>query len=275
MPEGDTIFRAARTLHRVFAGKVVTRFESVFPALNRVAEDSPIVGRTIESAASRGKHLLMAFSGDLLLRTHMRMNGSWHVYPAGARWRRPLRDMRVLIGTADAVAVGFSIPVAEFIERGDLSRHEILQSLGPDLLDPAFDRAEAARRIRSKSADAIGDVLLDQRVVAGIGNVFKSEILFLAGVNPFAPATSIADQDVERILDIAFEQLHANVLTRQQALSVAVGRRTTRSLDPGAKLWVYGRGGKPCRRCGIPVASRAAGLDARLTYWCPRCQTLG
>src|SRR5262245_7987925 len=115
MPEGDTIFRTAQTLNHVFAGKVVTGFTTVFPKLARVAADHPIVGRAIESVSSRGKHVLMAFSGGLTLRTHMRMNGSWHVYPAGARWKRPRRDMRVLLETADAVAVGFNIPVAEFL----------------------------------------------------------------------------------------------------------------------------------------------------------------
>jgi endonuclease-8 len=273
VPEGDTIFRAAHTLHRHMSGKPVTRFESVYPALTRVAEDTPIVGRTIASVTSRGKNLLMAFSGDLVLRTHMRMNGSWHIYPADAPWRRPRRDMRVLVGTADAVAVGFNIPVAEFLTARDLARHAPLQSLGPDLLDPAFDPDEALRRIRTHGRDPIGDVLLNQRVVAGIGNVFKSEILFGAGIDPFTPAHALRDTDVRRLLDVARAQMRANVLDPAQTLSVAVGRRTTGSLDPNEKLWVYGRGGRPCRRCGTRIESRASGPDARRTYWCPRCQT--
>src|SRR5262249_18565389 len=203
MPEGDTIFRAARTLDRVFAGKVVTRFESVFPALNRVADDSPIVGRTIESVTSRGKHVIVALSGDLLLRTHMRMNGSWHVYPAGAPWRRPARDMRVLLGTGDAVAVGFNVPGAACGRTSDRRRHAVPQSLGPDLLGPSFDRAEARRRMRERPRESIGDVLLNQRVVAGIGNVFKSEVLFLAGVNPFTSVAALSDETIDRIIDIA------------------------------------------------------------------------
>src|SRR5262245_38844078 len=121
MPEGDTIFRAARTLHRVFAGKTVTRFESVFPALTRVHSDHPVIGRTVVAVFARGKHLLVTFSGnagdpgDLVLRTHMRMNGSWHVYPVGVKWQKPAADMRVLFGTNEAVAVGFNVPVAEFL----------------------------------------------------------------------------------------------------------------------------------------------------------------
>jgi endonuclease-8 len=272
VPEGDTIFRAAGTLHRFMAGRLVTRFESAYPALNRIADDSPIVGRTIDAVTARGKHLLIAFSGDLFLRTHLRMNGSWHIYPAGARWRRPARDMRVLVCTADACAVGFNIPVAEFLSRRELERHEQLRSLGPDPLGGAFDAAETLRRMRARAGDPIVDVLLNQRVIAGVGNVFKSEILFLAGVHPFTPVANLADADLERIVATAQAQLAANVMDRSQTLSVAIGRRTTRSLDPAEKLWVYSRGGKPCRRCGAAIQSRKSGPDARVTYWCPACQ---
>jgi endonuclease-8 len=272
MPEGDTVFRAARTLHKFMAGHLVTRFESAYPALTRVADDHPIVGRTIESISARGKHLLIAFSGDLVLRTHLRMNGSWHLYPAGAKWQRPARDMRVLVATADACAVGFNIPVAEFLSARDLERHAQLNALGPDLLAPTFERDEVLRRMRARGSELVADVQLNQRVVAGIGNVLKSEILFLAGVYPFAPVSALSDGDLERIVDISREQLAANVMSRSQTLSTASGRRTTRSLDPSAKLWVYSRGGKPCRRCGTAIQARKTGPDARITYWCPACQ---
>lgn len=272
MPEGDTIFRAARTLHRVLAGKAVTRFESVLPALTRIAEDRPIVGRTIDSVTARGKHLLMAFSGGLTLRTHMRMNGSWHVYPSGARWHRPARDMRVLIATADAVAVGFNVPVAEWLTARDLTRHRVLNALGPDLLAPTFDTSEALQRIRAHQDAEIGNVLLDQRVLSGIGNVFKAEVLFTAGIDPFAIVGALTDDELAYVLDVARAQLRANVLDRDQTLNVAFGRRTTRSVNPGAKLWVYGRSRQPCRRCGTHIRAVKRGPDARLTYWCPRCQ---
>jgi endonuclease-8 len=275
MPEGDTIYRAAVAMHRALAGRVVTRFESVYPAVTRIADDRPVVGRTIESVSARGKHLLIAFSGDLVLRTHMRMNGSWHLYRAGIKWQRPARDMRVLVGAGDVEAVGFNVPVAELLTARELARHAQLNALGPDLLDPAFDPAEAARRMRARGSDAVGDALLNQRVLAGIGNVFKSEILFLAAIEPFTPVAALSDADVERLVAIAREQLAANVLTRSQTLTPSIGRRTTRSLDPNKKLWVYGRGGKPCRRCGTPILARKTGLDARLTYWCPRCQAGG
>src|SRR3982074_106921 len=138
MPEGDTVFLAAQTLHRFMAGRIVTRFESVYPAVTRIAEDHPIVGRTIESVSARGKHLLIAFSGDLVLHTHMRMNGSWHLYRPGVRWQRPTRDMRVLVATAAVIAVGFNVPIAELLSSRDLARHPALRTLGPDLLSAAF-----------------------------------------------------------------------------------------------------------------------------------------
>jgi endonuclease-8 len=273
MPEGDTIFRAARTMHRALAGRAVVRFESVFPALNRIDADHPLAGRTIESVSSRGKHLLMAFSGDLVLHTHMRMNGSWHLYRPGERWRRPRRDLRLLVATDAFEAVGFNVPVAELLSGRDLARHEQLGALGPDLLDPAFDRAEAIRRMRAHPHDAAADVLLNQRVAAGIGNVLKSEVLFVAGIDPFTPIERLGDERLEALIDVARRLLAASVLGRAETLSVAIGRRTTRSLDPQAKLWVYGRGGRPCRKCGAAIQVRATGTDARLTYWCARCQT--
>jgi endonuclease-8 len=278
MPEGDTILRAARALHTALAGRIVTRFDSVYPALTRIAEDRPIVGRTVESVSARGKHLLIAFSGDLVLRSHMRMNGSWHLYRPGARWQRPARDMRVLVATENAVAIGFNVPIAELLTTRELERHKELRALGPDLLagagerDSPFDSAAVIQRMRARPDDAVADILLNQRVVAGIGNVFKSEILFLAGIDPFTSIADLTDDQLARIVAISLEQLRANVLDRSRTLMRSPGRRTTRSLDPGAKLWVYSRGGKACRRCGTPIKSRKTGLDARLTYWCPHCQ---
>jgi len=281
MPEGDTILRAAQTLHRVLAGHTVTRFDSVYPAITRIAEDTPIVGRTIESVAARGKHLLITFSGDLILRTHMRMNGSWHLYRTGARWLRPAGEMRVLVATADAVAVGFNVPIAELLSRRQLERHPQIRQLGPDLLAGAasgyryeIDLPEIIARMRARGRDPIAEVLLNQRVLAGIGNVFKSEILFAAGVDPFRPVSSLSDADLERIARIARDQMAGSVLDRAKTLTPAIGRRTTRSLDPAARLWVYSRGGKPCRRCGTIIRSKKTGPDARLTYWCPQCQRM-
>jgi endonuclease VIII len=272
MPEGDSIFRTARALHQALAGSSVTRFESMIPALNRVNEDHPIAGRQVRGVAARGKHILMEFSGDLVLHTHMRMNGSWHLYKPGERWQRPRRDMRVVVETETRVAVGFNIPVAEFLTERDLSRHRALRALGPDLLDSSFDPVEVHRRMALRSGDTVANVLLDQRVMAGVGNVFRSEILFLARVQPFTTVGELSERERQRVIDQARTLLAANVLPRSQTLGPTVGRRTTRSMDPTANLWVYERGGRPCRECGTPIRVRKIGVDARLIYWCPACQ---
>jgi endonuclease VIII len=274
VPEGDSIFRAARTLHRALAGKVVTRFESVLPALTRIDEDAPLAGRTVEEVSAAGKHLLMRFSGDLVLRTHMRMNGSWHIYRPGERWQRSATDMRIVVATGDFVAVAFNVPVAEFLTARTLARQPDLRRLGPDLLGAGFDREEAARRLRARAGEAIAEAVLNQSVIAGAGNVYKSEVLFLCRINPFTPVAALTDAQVAEVVETARSLLAANVGTSATGGIVTyVGmRRTTRRADPGERLWVYGRAGLPCRECGTLITRRAQGPDARLTYWCPRCQ---
>jgi endonuclease VIII len=271
VPEGDTIFRVARALNRALAGRTVTVFESVFPALTRIDEDRPLVGRTIEAVSSRGKHLLMAFSGGLTLHTHMRMNGSWHLYRPGEPWQRPRRDMRIVVGTDAFVAVGFNVPVAELLTPRELERHDSLSRLGPDVA-AAPDADDMLRRMRLHDHDAIADVLLNQRVVAGIGNVLKSETLFMAGIHPFATAGSLSDETLRRLIGTAGHLMAMNTKPRTRADDRAFGRRTTNSLDPNRKLWVYGRAGKPCLTCGATIEMRKTGLAARTTFWCPQCQ---
>ena len=269
MPEGDTIFRAARTLHRALAGHVVTRFETAYAPLARVHDDTPITGRTIEAVEARGKHLVMRFSGDLALRTHMRMHGSWHIYRPGERWQRPPREMRVLVATADLVAVGFNIVDAEFEAASAVGTRDAIADLGPDLLAPGFDAAEAIRRLRERGAVPIAEALLDQRALAGIGNVFKSEVLFEGGVHPETRVDALSDARLAGLVDIARRQLAANVVETMPRF----GRRTTGRMAIAEGLWVYGRGGRPCRRCGTPITFARQGPGARPTYWCPRCQT--
>ncbi len=271
MPEGDTIFRAARTLNRALGGRVVMGFESVFPALTRVDTDAPLRGRTVEQVTARGKHLLMRFSGDLILHTHMRMNGSWHIYRPGERWRAQSRDLRIRIDTDAYVAVGFNVPVADFLTLHDLERHPVLSALGPDLASEAFDREEVWRRIAMYPEAPLHDVLLDQRVVAGIGNVLKSEILFVSRLSPFAAAGTLTRAQFDRLIDVSLRLMRMNIVD-SATLPPVFGRRTTGSLDARATLYVYGRRGKPCRRCGAAVESAQTGTDVRLTYWCPACQ---
>ena len=274
MPEGDTIFRAARSMHRVLAGHPVTRFETAYAHLDRVNVDTPIVGRTIEQIKSAGKHHLIVFSGDLILRTHMRMNGSWHLYRHGEKWWRGPQAMRVRIDTADWVAVAFNVPVAEFVTPKELSTTDAVAKLGPDLLGATFDRDEAVRRLIASGHQAIALSLLDQRLVAGIGNVYKSEVLFLSGVNPFTPASAVPRDTLERMMDLARRLLKDNVLegASGQIQTFRNLRQTNRSMDPDQNLWVYGRIGKPCRKCGTPIEMKKMGIEARSTYWCANCQ---
>jgi endonuclease VIII len=282
MPEGDTIHRAAQTLHQALCGRTITSFTSVYPHLTRVDDTAPLAGRVIERVEAIGKHLLMWFSGDLVLRTHMRMHGSWHIYRPGERWQRPRHEMRIVVATDAFHAIGFSIPVAELISSPDLARTGPLRQIGPDILGHDFDAAEAVSRLRARSDVEIADALLDQTTLAGIGNVYKSEVLFAGKVNPFTAVADVSDEQLRSMVAIAARFLRANVPGRvaghsQAEESAAIVtytglRRTTGRADPSARLWVYGRAGKPCRRCGTPISRRKQGPNARSTYWCERCQ---
>lgn len=254
MPEGDTVFRAASSLNRALAGRTVTRFESVFPQLTRVDRDRPLTGRTVEGVESRGKHLLMRFSGGLVLRTHMRLHGSWHIYKPGERWQRPRHEMRIAVATDAYEAIAFSVPVAEFVAAAGLDRQPALRELGPDPLAPGFNAAAAAARLAGRPALEIADALLNQQAIAGIGNIWKSESLFVAGINPFTPVAALDAPTLERIVATAAKQLRAS------------------AFDTRPRMWVYGRAGEPCRRCGMPISRRKQGEHARSTYWCEGCQ---
>jgi len=255
MPEGDTILRAARALHRALAGRTVTRFESVFPRLTRLDHDSPVSGRTIDRIDARGKHLLIHFSGDLVLRTHMRMHGSWHIYRPGERWQRPRHQMRIVIETGVIDAVAFDVPVAEFATETDLARTPALRDLGPDILAVDFKIDEAVERIAERPGMSIAEALLDQRAIAGIGNIYKNEALFVARVSPFSAVESLSRETIEKVVMTATKLMRANI-------SDAARRR----------FWVYERGGKPCRRCGSIIQRQKQGVEARSTYWCGACQ---
>jgi endonuclease-8 len=195
------------------------------------------------------------------------MKGSWHRYRPGERWRLPQRRASAVLETAEAVAVAYDTPVVELLTDADLRRSPALTALGPDLLGAEFDLEEALRRLRERNGEELGNALLDQRAVAGIGNVYKSEVAFLERMNPWAKVGAFEDAELVAALRTAKRLLEAN--TRGGA------RVTTGSSARGQGLWVYGRAGRPCRRCGTTIRSGRQGDLARLTYWCERCQPRG
>jgi endonuclease-8 len=265
MPEGDTIFRAARTLHAALAGRKVTRFSSSLPDVAGAARHYRIEGRQVSAVEARGKHLIVRFEGGPALHTHMRMTGSWHLYRKGSRWQKSPALARAVIESGDRVAVCFAAPVVEWLTPGQEAAHAPLATLGPDLLAPGFDAALARTNLRRDGAREIGDALLDQRLLAGIGNVYKSETLFLAGVSPFAPLASLSDATLDAIVSKARALMRSN-------LGAQPGLRRTRGSLTGQRLWVYRRQGRPCLRCGTAIRMKRQGEAARSTYWCPACQ---
>lgn len=261
MPEGDNLFRAATALRKALQGSRVVRFRTDVPRVVRALEDAPLDGARIEAVDARGKHLLVRFSDGRVLRTHLKMSGSWHLYRAGEPWQRQERYARASIETDGGfVAVCFDAPLVELATAFGLRDLELL---GPDATTDAFDAAEALRRLRTRGDLAIGEALLIQRAVAGVGNVIKAEALFLCGQDPFARVADVSDAALARLLEEAHRLLVAN---REG------GPRTSRNALSGSRLWVYGRSGKRCLKCGGTVRMRRQGPLARSTYYCPRCQ---
>lgn len=274
MPEGDTIYRTATVLRRVLRGKRVTGFETTVAQVAAVIARRPAIGRVISEVAPRGKHLLIVLrdpdagpAADLVLHTHMRMTGSWHVYHEGAAWKKPARLAKVVLRVEGVVAPCFSAPVVELLTAGETARHPALARLGPDAIAEAFDAAEARARMRTRPDLAIGEGLLLQTSMAGVGNVFKSEILFLERVNPFARIGDLTDDTLDRVITQARRLL---VFNRRPGF-----RQTRATLDPDGRIWVYRRNGRSCYECGTPIQVRRQGEDARSTYFCPRCQGVG
>ena len=277
MPEGDTIFRTARSMGRALVGKPITGFRSNYPLLTRFHDDTPITGQIVDRVESRGKWLLIHFSGGATLVTHMLMNGSWHLYRQGERWLKPSRDMRIVLENRDYQAVAFTVPVARIYTEQALAREKRIPPAGSDVLSGDFDPQAAALRLRSYAQEEIGDVLLHQQVLAGVGNVFKSEVCFVEGVNPFRLVATLADQQVAALIHTAQRLVAANVLEDSGGMIVTYRgqqRRTTHTSSPQESLWVYGRSGSPCRRCGDAIRHRLQGPDARVTFWCQSCQPM-
>ncbi len=276
MPEGDTLFRTAAGLRPHLVGRrvAVARARVPGPAVERV------VGATVTSVDAIGKNLLVRFDNGLQLRTHLRMHGAWHRYRPGEPWRRPAGRAVLVLEVPGAVAVCFDAPVVELLETRAEVLHPALAGLGPDATADAFDRDEALRRLRDPKLGAltVAEALLDQRVLAGIGNVYKSEVLFIERVDPFARVGDLDEATFGRIVDRARALLLANRATETRVTTGPAGGGAPAVHLPGARqarggsLWVYGRGGRPCRRCGALVRARRHGALPRTTYWCPRCQ---
>jgi endonuclease-8 len=276
VPEGDTIFRSARTLDRALAGQSITRFKTALPHLSRVELDSGVTGRTVEKVEAHGKWLLIHFSGDLILLTHMLMSGSWHIYRPGESWQRPHIHMRIVLETKKIHAVAFHVQIAEFHNADSLRRREGFNALGQSLLASHFNEAEAIARLRANPDLEIGAALLRQSVVAGIGNIFKSEICFACQVNPFRQVRSLTNAEAAALISTARKFLQSNTadLSADRITTYGSFRRTTHRTQPEDRLWVYQRNGQPCRRCATPIASQKQSPDARSTFWCPHCQLM-
>ncbi|TFB56019.1 DNA-formamidopyrimidine glycosylase family protein [Cryobacterium tagatosivorans] len=259
MPEGDTVFRTARTLDQALHGELLTGCDLRVPAFATV----DLAGERMLEVASRGKHLLMRV-GEASIHSHLKMEGAWHLYRHGSRWRRPAFQARAVLETADWVAVGFDLGLLEVLP---LAREaERLAWLGPDLLGADWDSDEAVRRIRSAPERPIAVALADQGNLAGLGNEYVNEVCFLRGLLPTRPVGEVAD--VPGLVELAHRLITAN---RDRA-----ERTTTGITHRGAHSWVFARAGQPCRRCGTPIERGSLGrnaLELRNTFWCPRCQT--
>jgi formamidopyrimidine-DNA glycosylase len=249
MPEGDTIYRTAEKLRAALKGK---RIVSARPdPLKR------LTGTVVRDVQPVGKHLMIRFDNGLALHTHMRMRGVWQVYARGVSARRPEWQLKAMLETDDLVAACYGAPVVELV-RDESSK---VGHLGPDILADEWSAGVAVKRARSADRVAIGEVLLDQRVVAGIGNVYRCEAMWQCKVNPWTSVSELSDEQLAALLDAARNAMRANLRGGMQRRFPGYGR--------GA---VHGRGGRPCPRCGTPIKVRAQGEHARLAYWCPRCQ---
>ncbi|GAC1573449.1 MAG: Fpg/Nei family DNA glycosylase [Candidatus Dormibacteria bacterium] len=242
MPEGDTIWRAAAAMRPRLVGRLV-----VVARPGRLAR---LAGTTVEAVEAPGKHLLVRFDSGLALHSHLRMSGSWHLYRPGERWQRPERQARAVLECADVIAVCFNAPVIEVIRDAEAA----VAHLGPDILADPFDLDEVLRRAARTEQTSVGELLLDQRVCAGIGNIYRCDALWVQGVNPWLPPAA----------------LEAEALRRCYTTARALMRRALGST--GQRSLVHARSGRPCPRCGNPISLRAQGRQPRLVYWCSRCQ---
>lgn len=272
MPEGDTVLQAARRLDQALAGDVLIRSDLRVPRF----ATADLTGRTVLGVTARGKHLLARVEGGLTLHTHLRMDGAWKIYAAGESWRGgPAHQIRAILGTAEHTAVGYRLPVVELLRTAE--EEKAVGHLGPDLLGPDWDPRTALRNLLADPARALGDALLDQRNLAGVGNVFKSEICFLLGVTPWLPIGQLPDETAVRLPALCKLLLEANRTRSTRTTTDALTTRTGRPprMPVSERLFVYGRAPRPCLRCRTRIrkADQGDGSRERPTYWCPTCQT--
>lgn len=262
MPEGDIVKLTCRRLHHALAGRELTRSQFRTPQLATV----DLRGATVQNVIARGKHQLLRLTNELTLHTHMQMDGAWRLFGPNARWTGgPGHQIRVVLGVDTSVAVGYRLPVLELLRTG--REHQVVGHLGPDLLGPDWDSAIAVQRLCDDPDRSIGEALLDQRNLAGIGTIYRAEILFLQGIHPRCPVAAVSD--LERLC----ERVRSLMLRNCDGYS----QITTSDSRPGRTHWVYGRAGQPCRRCGTRIETETFGPSGqeRVSYWCPRCQPLG
>ncbi len=273
MPEGDTLFRTAAGLRPHLVGRTVSAARTAGPG--PVPQVRRIVGHEITAVEALGKNLLIRFDNGLELRTHLRMNGSWHRYRPGERWRRPPGRARLVLEVPGSVAVCFDAPVVELLEQRAEALHPALGRLGPDILAPDFDPAIAVARLRDPACASmtIAEALLDQRALAGIGNIYKNEVLWLGRVSPFVPVASVDDETLRRLVETARRVMLVNATATGGPIRVIAGTEGTPPVTSPGTRHAYGRTGRPCRRCGTRIVSIQQGRDLpRTTYWCPTCQ---
>ena len=285
MPEGDTLYRVAVNLRKALAGRTVTRFDTSLDLIARIDARTPVAGRSVAAVEAHGKHLMIVFrrqdtigdaitvpeflhlelySLDLVLHTHLRMTGSWHIYRPGEPWQKPAKNAWVVIHTDEFVAPCFTAPVIELLTARETTRHPQLIDRGSDIIRDDFDTQSARERLRARPDMPISVAILDQRTMAGVGNEFKSEVLFIRRVNPFALVSDLDDATLDGLVAESHKLLQLNRTTN--------ARQTKFGLDKRERLWVYGRSGSPCRVCGAIIKMRRQGVHGRSTYYCPTCQ---
>jgi endonuclease VIII len=257
MPEGDVVWRTARQLDDALSGRTLTRSDFRVPRF----ATTDLTGRAVTETVSRGKHLLTRVDGGLTVHTHLRMDGAWRIRPSGGYLPRDHR-IRLVLGNDSREALGYQLGVVEVLR----TEHEAraVGHLGPDLLGPDWDAAEAVRRLRADPGRPAGEALLDQRNLAGVGNLFLTEMLFLRGVSPWRSVGHV--EDLDALVELGRRLLDAN--------KTRIGQVTTGDRAPGRRTWVYGRTGQPCRRCGTRIrrAEQGATGEERVRFWCPACQ---